>query len=122
MLVTDPEEHLGRAYAVVANSITDSFPDHDVLQKYVHPATTFSSHLATDSEDVASTSQGGREYHTCSLQPCLRTLASFCKNHFGWDADAAVAKMRATVWAGAELRLLCGVSTSHGPEQGDTLK
>jgi hypothetical protein len=109
--MTDPEGYLGRVYPAVANSITDSFPDYGILQKYIHPITTFSSCSGT--QGAASTSQGDSEHHipSRSLQPCLKALASFCKIHFGWDGDAAVAKMRATVWEGAELRLLCGVST-----------
>ncbi|KAF8428474.1 hypothetical protein L210DRAFT_988369 [Boletus edulis BED1] len=55
------------------------------------------------------TSQWGSGYHTHSLQPSLKMLASFCKNHFRWDGDAAVVKMRATVWEDAELHLLCGL-------------
>ncbi|KAN0097872.1 PIN domain-like protein [Tylopilus felleus] len=40
VLMTNPEGYLGRVYPVVANSITDSFPDHDLLQKYTHLVTT----------------------------------------------------------------------------------
>ena len=108
--MTDPEGYLGQVYPMVANSITESFPDYDILRKYTYPITTFSSCSGT--QDVASNSQGDSGYHTRSLQPCLKTLTSFCKNHFGWDGDVAVAKMRATVWEGTELRLLCGVSMS----------
>ncbi|KAF8440776.1 PIN domain-like protein, partial [Boletus edulis BED1] len=119
VLTTDPEGYLGRVYPAVANSITDSFPDCDILQKYIHPITTFSSHSGTQDVATTMTSQGGSGYHTRSLQPSLKMLASFCKNHFGWDGDAAMAKMRATVWEGAELRLLCGVSMSCRFEQSN---
>ena len=120
VLMYDPEGYLGRAYPAVVDLITDSFPDCDVLQKYTHPITTLSLGSRSGTQDVVSTSRGDLGYHTHSLQPCLETLASFCKNHFGWDGDATIAKMHAVIWAGAELRLLCGVGIFCLLEEGDT--
>ena len=104
VLEMDPEGYIGRGHAVLANSITSSFPSIDVLQQYAQQITTFSDH----SMDNAST-QITFNHDICSCQPSLGTLALFCVSKFGWDGNKVVEKMCTTVVEGTRLRMLCGV-------------
>jgi Holliday junction resolvase YEN1 len=101
VLKTDPDGLLGRRCAKVANVIPDSFPDYGILQSYITPLTTFSSNSSNSANGVCP-------YHIESRQPSLGALSTLCERHF-WKADTIVVKMRATVWEGAMVRLMCGV-------------
>ncbi|KAF9230510.1 PIN domain-like protein [Melanogaster broomeanus] len=108
VLRADPEGLLGRKYTDVASVIPDSFPDYGVLQSYVMPLTSFSS---------SSSSSANRPcpYHIESRQPSLGALATLCERHF-WKAETIVVKMRATIWEGALVRLMCGLPKQLGDQ------
>jgi hypothetical protein len=110
VLATDPDEFIGCNHAILANSIDVSFPDVDVLRRYVHPLTSFSTceHSGLGGSTATGPSAPSHDVH--SRQPCLGMLASFCARQFQWDGDAVISKMHSTIWEGACLRTLCGVS------------
>ncbi|KAF9224643.1 hypothetical protein BS17DRAFT_880019 [Gyrodon lividus] len=107
VLDTDPDGFLGRKYTKLAGMIPDSFHDYSVLELYTKPLTIFSS----CSDGLVG---GWCPYLIESRQPCLGMLATLCKWQFGWTDETTVAKMRATVWEGAAVRLMCGLPKQPG--------
>jgi hypothetical protein len=101
-LVNDPKGFLGRKYSNVAASVTEQFPDYDVVAHYVRPLTTF------------STGGGGPTVPDVeSYQPHLSLLCTFCKQRFGWTYDDIICSIRTEIWQGAYTRAACKVSKSQ---------
>lgn len=101
MLANDPYHDLKRHHKAVADSIPRDFPRRAVIDKYVHPPTSFSA-AKNVLLDVSSS------------QPHLADLADFCRLQLGWDDDAIIDKMRGSVWEGACLRTICKVGGTCG--------
>ncbi|KAG1741593.1 hypothetical protein EDD22DRAFT_307785 [Suillus occidentalis] len=69
-------------------------PRRTVIDKYIHPLTSFSAPNASIMQDVSS------------CQPHLADLADFCRVQFGWDDDSIIERMYGGIWEGAYLRTL----------------
>lgn len=97
MLADDPYHDLQRQHKAVARCIPSDFPRRAVIDKYIHPLTSFSAPNASIMQDASS------------CQPHLADLADFCRVQFGWDDDAIIERMYGGIWEGAYLRTLCKV-------------
>ncbi|KAG8219113.1 hypothetical protein J3R82DRAFT_5010, partial [Butyriboletus roseoflavus] len=108
VLRNDPEGWLGQKYGKLTNLINEPFPNHNILQYYANPLITFSTQSSTSDSPISGPSSFPHPLK--SYQPCIEALAAFCMQHFSWRDEGLVAKMRSTIWEGACLQLLCGVS------------
>ena len=96
-LRTNSRGHLGSKKPSLAKTISESFPDIDILLSYTNPITS-----ATDA--------GARRTHTppeWKREPDLAKLARVCELHFEWGLkDIIIKRFRTVLWPSIVLRAL----------------
>ena len=95
-LRTNSKGKIGRKQVALANSITDRFPDIDILLSYVKPITSKSM---------------GRERNNLKItwerEPDLGKLAGVCELFFEWGyREAVIKRFRTVLWHSIVLRIL----------------
>lgn len=107
-LQTNARGYIGRKYPSVAKSVTDDFPDVDVLFLYVHPIT---------SETIRPSPTPDRFWMDWEREPQLDVIARLCRFYFGWShAQLIVNRLHSAVWPGVVLRALRYVALSSDRE------
>jgi len=95
-LRTNSKGEIGRKQVALAKSITESFPDIDILLSYVRPIT---------SESMGRESNNTRI--TWSREPDLAKLAATCEFYFEWGyKEAIIKRFRTVIWHSVVLRIL----------------
>lgn len=95
-LRTNSKGEIGRKQISLANSITEKFPDVDILLSYVNPITSESM---------------GREHNNMKItwekEPDLAKLAGVCELYFEWGyKEAIIKRFRTILWHSVVLRIL----------------
>lgn len=90
----NPDNLLGRRFMKLADSITDAFPDLDVLDYYVNPLTS------------ASRSAKWAGFASVVGRPDVGRLGQLMQGWQEWDERDVLAKFRTTVWEGLLARSL----------------
>ena len=98
-LSVDPDGHLGRKYAALANAVSDTFPNPTTLLRYTAPTTSWSD------------GGPGRDFSELRpRQPDIAKLASLCERFFSWGTSSGILeKFDSIIWDGACLRMLTDV-------------
>jgi Holliday junction resolvase YEN1 len=95
-LRTNSKGEIGRKQVALAKSISESFPDIDILLSYVRPIT---------SESMGRESNNTRI--TWSREPDLAKLAATCEFYFEWGyKEAIIKRFRTVIWHSVVLRIL----------------
>lgn len=97
-LANDPKGLLGRKYPKLAASVTNIFPNSDVLRQYTSPATSWS--------DGGS---GPPDLNLSLREPNIGALAETSERLFNWSS-ALLTKFNAGLWSGVCSRMLSTVS------------
>ena len=96
-LRTNRRGQLGSKKPSLANAVSNSFPDIDVLLSYTNPI-------------ISATDAGTRRTHTppqWERKPDLGKLAHLCELHFEWGLkDIVIKRFRTIVWPGIVLHSL----------------
>ncbi|KAF4604507.1 hypothetical protein EYR40_003281 [Pleurotus pulmonarius] len=95
-LRTNSQGYLGKKFAALSKSITDDFPNLEVLDSYVNPIT---------SESMGRTIEMNRP--RWDKDPDLGKLAETCEFYFEWGyKEAIVKRFRTVIWPSVTLRIL----------------
>lgn len=95
-LRTNSKGEIGRKQVVLANSITEKFPDIDLLLSYIKPITSKSIGRASNDLRI-----------TWDKEPDLGKLAGVCEFYFEWGyKEAIVKRFRTIIWHSIVLRIL----------------
>jgi Holliday junction resolvase YEN1 len=95
-LRTNSQGHNGRKQGALAKSITEDFPDIDILLSYVHPITSESMGRESNNTKL-----------TWSKEPNLAKLAETCEFYFEWGyKEAIIKRFRTVIWHSVVLRIL----------------
>ncbi|KIY49867.1 PIN domain-like protein, partial [Fistulina hepatica ATCC 64428] len=95
-LRTNARGFVGRKHTKLAASISDAFPDINVLLSYTHPITT---------ESMGRTQNNLKL--TWSRDPDLTRLARICEQFFEWGfKELIIKRFRTIIWPGTVLRVL----------------
>ncbi|TIC74042.1 hypothetical protein E3Q00_02335 [Wallemia mellicola] len=113
-LANNSSGYLSSKRPSVATSITTSFPDLDVLERYINPLTTES----IDCEQKYKESLNNIKYNK---EPNIAELARFCEEYFEWgEKSRIIAKFRNSVWDGIYIRALRASTVSlDGGQHGE---
>jgi hypothetical protein len=95
----DPKKLIGRKNNVVADAVTDAFPNREVLQLYANPITSW-THPRSGAALIPAV--------TFDL-PDLKKLASFCYLRFGWSGSDVHEYFESKIWEGVCMAMLCQV-------------
>ncbi|THH21607.1 hypothetical protein EUX98_g8336 [Antrodiella citrinella] len=115
-LKTDPCRYLGRVYPSLAAQVTDTFPDVDIINAYVHPVT-----LPLPFENIYS-------FKLARPHPDYVRLAQLCEAYFTWGVltvlTGIIAKFNKWIWEGVFLRELISDILHGSPwdESGAAIK
>jgi Holliday junction resolvase YEN1 len=95
-LRTNSKGEIGKKQVSLANSITENFPDIDILLSYVNPITSES--MGRDSNNTKI---------TWEREPDLAKLAGVCELYFEWGyKEAIIKRFRTILWHPMVLRIL----------------
>jgi len=95
-LRTNSKGEIGKKQVSLANSITENFPDVDILLSYVNPITSES--MGRDSNNTKI---------TWEREPDLAKLAGVCELYFEWGyKEAIIKRFRTILWHSMVLRIL----------------
>ena len=95
-LRTNSKGEIGQKRILLANSITEDFPDIDVLLSYVKPITSESMGRAGNNMKI-----------TWEREPDLARLAGVCELYFEWGyKEAIIRRLRTVLWPSIVLRIL----------------
>lgn len=113
-LANNSSGYLSSKRPSVATSITTSFPDLEVLERYINPLTTESN----DCEQKYKESLDNIKYNK---EPNIAELARFCEEYFEWgEKSRIIAKFRNSVWDGIYIRALRASTVSlDGGQHGE---
>ena len=98
----DPDGHVGQRNAALAASVTNNFPDTNVVMSHVRTLTTGGDCIPLDAEF-------GR-----SARFRAARIGQLCDRLFSWDVETMAAKMAKSVWPAIVMRLLG--AEKHGLE------
>lgn len=102
VLLTDPNNILGRKYRKLANSINEDFPSWKVMNNYVHPIT---------SERTNGTH--GMSAGWVPRFPSIEKMTRLCEQFFTWGTvPGIIDHFAAVVWPGACVRTLLQVRSN----------
>ncbi|RPD70264.1 PIN domain-like protein, partial [Lentinus tigrinus ALCF2SS1-7] len=88
----DPEKHVGRCNASLADNVSDTFPALDVVLAYIRPLTTSPDNIALDYEFGRASKFN------------LAQLRDLCDRYFDWDKETLWKRFHKHVWPGVVLR------------------
>ncbi len=95
-LRTNSKGEIGKKQVSLANSITENFPDIDILLSYVNPITSESMGRESNNTKI-----------TWEREPDLAKLAGVCELYFEWGyKEAIIKRFRTILWHSIVLRIL----------------
>ncbi|KAF9474954.1 PIN domain-like protein [Pholiota conissans] len=93
-IATNSQKKLSRRQPQLATQVSDTFPDHQIMDLYTHPCVSSPEHLPS---------------HWLIHQPSLCNLTNFCRERFDWDDDYILEVFKSRIWEGAFLQMLYSV-------------